>query len=172
MGKSLKKSLRIYVAKMKGEERSRRGEEGVESVNRSSGATLRDVDRFLLENFSSMYARREEDNEDEVFNGTRVNEIPPPPGEVDRRAIMTAKKSPPSDRVSPGGGVPVVIFTRDPCEDFRKSMEEMLRWRSPFDWDFAEELFFRYLEFNHRSSHRDILRAFCNAMLSIQAAER
>ncbi|CAA7397191.1 unnamed protein product [Spirodela intermedia] len=165
MGKGLRKSLRLYVSKLtrpvggnRREVTGQRRAHGLDSGNQSCGATLRDVDRFLLENFRSMYTTG--DREDDPCN-LAADEFPPPP-----LPRFFVERAPPSR--DGGGGVAVVTFSRDPCEDFRRSMQEMMEARAPFDWDFAEELFFCYLELNDRSLHRHILRAFSTLVLTVR----
>lgn len=60
--------------------------------------------------------------------------------------------------------VVIVTYSRSPCEDFRRSMEEMVAARvvsrGEVDQEFMEELLFRYLELNNNKFFRDILHAF------------
>lgn len=170
MGKGLRKSLRVYVSKLtrpvggnRREVTDRRRGDALDGGNQNCGATLRDVDRFLFENFRSIYTTTGggggDGGEDDLCN-LAAGESPPPPPR------FFVERAPPS-RGGGGGGVAVVTFSRDPCEDFRRSMQEMMGARAPFDWELAEELFFCFLELNDRSLHRHILRAFGTLVLAV-----
>lgn len=78
-----------------------------------------------------------------------------------------------SEAAAESGGEAVVRFSNEPYEDFRLSMEEMVAAqgrRGTPDWEFMQELLFSYLEFNDRSVHGDILRAFTDLTASIRCA--
>ncbi|CAL9112040.1 unnamed protein product [Musa acuminata var. zebrina] len=174
-------------------------------------ATLSDVDRFLCENFHSLYLR-----EDEPANFPEANprgdedERPPPAafcsserffvssgasnslhrGARRNNASSSWSSRSPSPSSSSrtneagaearGDGVAVVTFSKDPYDDFRRSMQGMVDARhvepnQPLDWDFMKELLFCYLELNDRSVHKHILRAFTDLTVSFRrraAAER
>ncbi|KAG6508692.1 transcription repressor OFP14-like [Zingiber officinale] len=145
-------------------------------------ATLSDVDRFLYENFNSLCSRRHDEEEEEEeatrpatgFHSSERFFVSPGSSsslhdENGRRSTSTSPPSGSSQRKAeevPGGGVAVTTFSKDPYEDFRRSMQEMVEARhgvctgQPLDWDFMEELLFCYLELNDRSVHKYILRAF------------
>ncbi|CAA6660834.1 unnamed protein product [Spirodela intermedia] len=72
----------------------------------------------------------------------RRRRVPPPP-----LPRFFVERAPPSR--DGGGGVAVVTFSRDPCEDFRRSMQEMMEARAP-------------------SLHRHILRAFSTLVLTVR----
>jgi hypothetical protein len=40
------------------------------------------------------------------------------------------------------------------------------------DWDFMEELLFRYLQLNDRAVHKDILRAFTDTVAALRRRRR
>ncbi|KAG0492143.1 hypothetical protein HPP92_005256 [Vanilla planifolia] len=76
----------------------------------------------------------------------------------------------------PGCGVAVMTFSKEPYEDFRRSMKDMMDARhvgpkQPLDWDFMEELLFCYLELNDRSVHKYILKAFTDLTVSFRRGE-
>jgi uncharacterized protein (TIGR01568 family) len=132
-------------------------------------ATLSDVDRFLFDNFRSLYIHdRDEDVCLSSSLGTSTSLVQP-----------TAETSSSSSSVIEGAGdiagaeddggnnAAIVLFSVDPYTDFRRSMEDMIRMHhgqefQPLDWDFLEELLFYYLQLNDRSVHKYILKAFAD----------
>ncbi|XP_078431260.1 uncharacterized protein LOC144703054 [Wolffia australiana] len=141
-----------------------------------SSATLADVDRFLLNNFNSLYSAREEDNDD---GGTSLTEIGGASASTSSSssASFSAKASdapPPPPPLA--GGVAVMTFSQDPYADFRRSLQEMVdahhAGSDPVDWDFMEELLISYLELNDRAVHKHILLAFTDVAVSRRRRRR
>ncbi|OAY84799.1 Transcription repressor OFP14 [Ananas comosus] len=166
------------------------------------GATLSDVDRFLHENFHSLYIRDPSDVTDAASSPPRFDPEPGPVRSSDRFFVSpaTTSNSIMLDRAGPAtsassssseeeeeeedtsaaeGGeddvaaAAVVTFSKDPYEDFRRSMREMVDARrvdasQPLDWDFMEELLFCYLELNDKSVHKYILTAFTDLTVSFR----
>ncbi|EYU24690.1 hypothetical protein ABFS82_04G102000 [Erythranthe guttata] len=60
--------------------------------------------------------------------------------------------------------IAILTYSPNPYEDFRRSMQEMVEARlehgGEVDWEFMDELLFRYLEINNEKFCRHILRAF------------
>uniref|UniRef100_A0A1D1XZL7 Transcription repressor n=1 Tax=Anthurium amnicola TaxID=1678845 RepID=A0A1D1XZL7_9ARAE len=176
-------------------------------------ATLSDVDRFLFENFNSLYTSRGAGGDDVDHGATAADECssPPPPEDADpppgvrashrffvsprtsnslledtrpsaastsssssaSTSSSTATVTQPPRRPVPDGGVPVMTFSKDPYEDFRRSMQEMVESRhvdprGPLDWDFMEELLFCFLELNHRDVHKHVLAAFIDLAAALR----
>ncbi|XP_043725585.1 transcription repressor OFP14-like [Telopea speciosissima] len=195
-------------------------------------ATLTDVDRFLYENFNSLYCktdnynneggddgnnnqRRENTNPGAfLFESPRLGEAAPPdvrpsnrffvsPGttnsliEESRSSLSTcddigsssttatttttnlresmalsSAKIQSIDLDLPDDSIAVLIYTRDPYEDFRQSMEEMVEDRlsqhETVDWDFMEELLVCYLKLNEKKSYKYILGAFVDLMVILR----
>ncbi|PKA64203.1 hypothetical protein AXF42_Ash009423 [Apostasia shenzhenica] len=162
-----------------------------------NAATLSDVDRFLRENFHSLYSRGggptvvsdddEEGNGDDEYFSSAVRNSDRFFVSAGTSSSITEDAGGPSSSAPDtpdsggggeiaGGGVAVVTFSKDPYEDFRRSMKDMVDARHvvrgvPLDWDFMEELLFFYLELNDRSVHRYILRAFTDLTASIRQRE-
>ncbi|CAL9173214.1 unnamed protein product [Musa hybrid cultivar] len=166
---------------------------------RDPSATLSDDDCFLYEKFHSLYSR-EDAGDDFTSLSPRYDEDPAPtafrPTERffvspatsnsllrDARPSAAASSSSPSCSSSsctsdprpavPGGGVAVMTYSKDPYDDFRRSMQDMVEARHldpnrASDWDFMEELLFCYLELNDRNVHKDILRAFTDVTVSVR----
>ncbi|XP_072979767.1 transcription repressor OFP14-like [Typha angustifolia] len=160
----------------------RRTDVGLDDPNAPPGpaATLSDVERFLSENFHSLYLHDE---------GGRGGKTSPPPADlrssdrffaspstsgtlVDESQTATDTSSTSPVEVA-GDGVAVVTFSKDPYEDFHRSMQDMVDARhvdpsQPLDWDFMEELLFCYLELNDRKVHKYILKAFTDLTVSFR----
>lgn len=72
----------------------------------------------------------------------------------------------------PEESVAVLVYTRDPYEDFWRSMLEMIEARShlhqTIDWDFMEELLFCYLKLNDKKSYKYILGAFVDLVVLLR----
>lgn len=55
--------------------------------------------------------------------------------------------------------------------DFRRSMQEMVEARDPIDirenWDYLHELLTCYLALNPKSTHKFIVRAFADLLISL-----
>jgi uncharacterized protein (TIGR01568 family) len=133
-------------------------------------ATLSDVDRFLFDNFRSLYIH---DRDESVCLSSS-------PATSTSLVQPTAETSSSSDSVTEGAGdiagagddggtnnTAIVLFSMDPYTDFRRSMENMIRTHhgqesQSLDWDFLEELLFYYLQLNDRSVHKYILKAFAD----------
>ncbi|CAA0822361.1 Transcription repressor OFP14 [Striga hermonthica] len=65
----------------------------------------------------------------------------------------------------------IALLKYSPCpyREFRRSMAEMVEVRlgggEKVDWDFLEELLFRYLDLNNEKTHRNVLRAFVDLVV-------
>ncbi|KAF7843324.1 transcription repressor OFP14 [Senna tora] len=124
-------------------------------------ATLSDIDRFLFENFKSLF------NNDDSNSTTRVpdqeNHEAPKLGSI---TLDSTRFIDPELLDNPDGCESIAVLTRSarPFEEFRRSMREMVeaRMRSyeRVDWGFMEELLFCYLNVNEKKSYRFILIAF------------
>ncbi|XP_074267664.1 transcription repressor OFP15-like [Silene latifolia] len=55
----------------------------------------------------------------------------------------------------------------NPCEDFRRSMEEMVEAHGLKDWQGLEELLGCYLKINHKLNHAYIMAAFIDLLLNL-----
>ncbi|KAF0930039.1 hypothetical protein E2562_027210 [Oryza meyeriana var. granulata] len=150
-----------------------------DSNSRDQAATLSDVDRFLFDNFRSLYIH------DGDSNARRPS---PSPGTlaslVDRiqpaaaAAAAAAESSLGSESVAEGiretssgdgdnSSTAIMLFSMDPYTDYRRSMQNIIELHhgeepQPLDWDFLEELLFYYLQLNDRSVHKYILKAFAD----------
>ncbi|XP_030545928.2 transcription repressor OFP12-like isoform X2 [Rhodamnia argentea] len=72
--------------------------------------------------------------------------------------------------------VAVPTYSPDPYADFRRSMQEMVEARQLFDvksdWDFLHELLLRYLALNPKSTHKFIVGAFADLLVSLMSQPR
>ncbi|KAI6674752.1 hypothetical protein NL676_002658 [Syzygium grande] len=69
--------------------------------------------------------------------------------------------------------VAVPTYSPDPYADFRRSMEEMVEARQLFDvksdWDLLHELLLCYLALNPKSTHKIIVGAFADLLVSLMS---
>ncbi|GFZ04747.1 ovate family protein 12 [Actinidia rufa] len=76
-----------------------------------------------------------------------------------------------------GGGVPIpTTYSSDPYVDFRRSMQEMVEARELVDvgadWPHLHELLTCYLALNPKSTHKFIIRAFSDLLVSLSCRRR
>ncbi|KAL9227517.1 hypothetical protein vseg_003198 [Gypsophila vaccaria] len=66
------------------------------------------------------------------------------------------------------GGVAVETYSPDPYLDFRHSMQEMVEARGEVGgaWEYLQELLLSYLSLNPKSTHKYIVRAFADVVVS------
>lgn len=155
------------------------------SDGHDSAATLADIERFLIENFGSLYAGGTHDGDDMTNKDCNANvltsESPPklkhffmPPSGSNSLVEEAGSSTSISDEAAeaiPINSVAVLRIAVDPYDEFRRSMEEMVAARrmdqfQPLDWDFMEELLFCYLNLNEKRAHKYILGAFVDMMVS------
>nr|VDD23875.1 unnamed protein product [Brassica oleracea] len=115
----------------------------------------------------------------------RTERLSPPPGssegtpsmyttpeeEEERRSLRSNSSS----LVLPENCIAVLRCTEEPQEDFRRSMVEMMESKlggGEVDWDLMEELLFCYLDLNHKKSHKFILSAFVDLIISLRDKEK
>ncbi|XP_042516972.1 transcription repressor OFP12 [Macadamia integrifolia] len=80
---------------------------------------------------------------------------------------------PPSEETKKlmSGGIPISTFSPDPYTDFRRSMQEMVDAHKLLDvradWDYLHELLLCYLSLNPNHTHKFIIGAFSDLLLSL-----
>ncbi|KAL3647865.1 hypothetical protein CASFOL_008833 [Castilleja foliolosa] len=83
----------------------------------------------------------------------------------------TSTSNPDSDAISGGSSVAVLTYSPDPFADFRRSMQEMVEAREVHDvcesWDYLHELLMCYLSLNQKSTHKFIVGAFSDLLVSL-----
>ncbi|TVU34333.1 hypothetical protein EJB05_16164, partial [Eragrostis curvula] len=139
--------------------------------SKDQAATLSDVDRFLFDNFRSLYIH--DNDKDPCFpssSGTSTSLVDEtqPTAETSSSSELVAediKDSRPGEES--GDSTAIVVFSMDPYTDFRRSMQNMIKMHhgsisQPLDWDFLEELLFYYLQLNEQAVHKHILKAFAD----------
>ncbi|KAF8103357.1 hypothetical protein N665_0188s0295 [Sinapis alba] len=108
-----------------------------------------------------------------VYDSPKLPRLSPPPG--------SSEEGPSSSRSSlvlPENCIAVLRYTAEPQEDFKKSMVEMMESKlggmreSEVDWDLMEELLFCYLDINNKISHKFILSAFVDLIISLRDNEK
>ncbi|KAA8543255.1 hypothetical protein F0562_021250 [Nyssa sinensis] len=103
------------------------------------------------------------------------------------RSNSIIKSSPPSSSSSPsqgkmpesdtlvGGSIAIPTYSPDPYNDFRRSMQEMVEARDLIDvranWDYLHELLLCYLALNPKSTHKFIIRAFADLLVSLMPSQ-
>ncbi|XP_041017574.1 transcription repressor OFP12-like [Juglans microcarpa x Juglans regia] len=72
-------------------------------------------------------------------------------------------------------GVPVPKYSPDPYADFRRSMQEMVEARELVDvksnWEFLHELLLCYLALNPKNTHKFIVGAFADLLVSLMSQQ-
>ncbi|KAL5227144.1 hypothetical protein ABZP36_015409 [Zizania latifolia] len=140
---------------------------------RDQAATLSDVDRFLFDNFRSLYIHDGGNNACCCSSSPRAFTSPvdraQPTGETSPRSESAAEDT--VRETSSGDendiNTAIMLFSMDPYTDFRRSMQNLIEMHhgqesQPLDWDFLEELLFYYLQLNDQSVHKYILKAFAD----------
>ncbi|KAJ4768380.1 Transcription repressor OFP14 [Rhynchospora pubera] len=136
----------------------------IEQQTDNRAATLSDIERFVFENFHSLYIKDTNNSSTSTFTKPRAM----------MHGDFTTKSASPASMTSPSttddisekeAGVGIVTFSVDPYEDFRSSIKNMVEAHHPdesqsLDWDFMKELLFCYLELNDQSMHKHVLGAF------------
>ncbi|CAL5359076.1 hypothetical protein CsSME_00049178 [Camellia sinensis var. sinensis] len=68
--------------------------------------------------------------------------------------------------------VAVALYSSEPCDEFYKSMVEMVASRLEqnltVDWDYMQDLLICYLDINEKSSHKYVLRAFVDVVVGLR----
>ncbi|CAA0832108.1 Transcription repressor OFP12 [Striga hermonthica] len=76
---------------------------------------------------------------------------------------------------NPGVGIAVTTYSPDPFADFRRSMQEMVEAREfcgvSEDWGYLHELLTCYLSLNPTSTHKFIVEAFADLLVSLVKEE-
>lgn len=86
--------------------------------------------------------------------------------------------APPPEASAPlvDDSVAVPTYSPDPYADFRRSMQEMVEARQLFDvksdWEFLHELLLCYLALNPKSTHKFIVGAFADLLVSLMSRPR
>ncbi|KAJ4968011.1 hypothetical protein NE237_014712 [Protea cynaroides] len=95
------------------------------------------------------------------------------PGHSNSIVESPPKCPPPSKQTEKimSGGIPISTFSPDPYTDFRRSMQEMVDARKLLDlstdWDYLHELLLCYLTLNPRHTHKFIIGAFSDLLLTL-----
>ena len=73
------------------------------------------------------------------------------------------------------GSVAIQTYSPDPLQDFKKSMQEMVEAHGIIDvkadWEFLHELLLCYLTLNPKHTHKFIIKAFSDLLVSIMSSE-
>ncbi|CAI9118455.1 OLC1v1020029C1 [Oldenlandia corymbosa var. corymbosa] len=89
-------------------------------------------------------------------------------------SIVESPKSLPAPELTStevvSGGVAIQTYSPDPFADFRKSMQEMVEAHGKADWEFMHELLSCYLNLNPKHTHKFIIGAFTDLIVSLMSA--
>ncbi|XP_042051367.1 transcription repressor OFP14-like, partial [Salvia splendens] len=157
--------------------------------------TLSDIDKFLFENFRSLYREEYEEGISRktafLHESPRLHEPPPPEnlcgsarffvecGSASSRitdepfsSVSSSSTAAADGALAPEDFIALMTYSPDPYDDFRRSMQEMVEVRMEHnrnvDWKFLEELLFCYLDLNNKKSYRFILRAFVDVIVLLR----
>ncbi|XP_073060262.1 transcription repressor OFP16-like [Primulina eburnea] len=87
---------------------------------------------------------------------------------------FSTSSNPPENPAIFGGSIAVPTYSPDPFMDFRRSMQEMVEARELHDvdenWDYLHELLMCYLSLNPKSTHKFIVAAFADLLVSLLKA--
>ncbi|XP_059625886.1 transcription repressor OFP12-like [Cornus florida] len=74
------------------------------------------------------------------------------------------------------GSIAIPTYSPDPYKDFRRSMQEMVEARELMDvranWDYLHELLLCYLALNPKSTHKFIVGAFADLLVSLMTSQQ
>ncbi|KAJ8755780.1 hypothetical protein K2173_024324 [Erythroxylum novogranatense] len=190
-------------------------------------ATLADIDRFLFENFQSLYITNDSDDDDDDSDDDDGDTVRQHPKEKDKEVdehqqvgssrrfnvlrrretlqplqsfaetgsssltttiseetgsnstldntvnVSTACSNNVDVTVFPCDCIALLQYSPEPHDDFRRSMEDMVGARmqqggKKLDWDFMQQLLFCYVNLNEKKSHKFILSAFVDLVVSLR----
>ncbi|KAL6615481.1 hypothetical protein ACP70R_037751 [Stipagrostis hirtigluma subsp. patula] len=139
---------------------------------KDQAATLSDVDRFLFDNFRSLYIHGSDNDAclpSSSGTSSSLNNETQPTAETSSSLSELATEDVKEARPDEESGIntAIVVFSMDPYMDFRRSMHNMIKMHHghtshPLDWDFLEDLLFYYLQLNDQAVHKHILKAFAD----------
>lgn len=213
-----------------------------EHINRDGAATLSDIDRFLFENFKSLYIKNDEEDHHQKKKGEEGRQLKEEDGDYDQvnlggvlhhnhddsssefydippdlcgshrffvatgfnslieetqtnltttfekeeisstltsnTIINSARNSSNGSNIKninvalPNNCIALIKYSQGPNNDFRQPMQEIveakLQQKEKIDWDFVQDLLFCYLDLNEKKSHKFILSAFVDLVMSLR----
>ncbi|KAL2469880.1 Transcription repressor OFP16 [Abeliophyllum distichum] len=130
----------------------------------------------LIKNFNSLYEHHLNDSDTDYIpdfasvlasqrfffsSPGRSNAIIEPPEPLPRQGVVT-------------GGVAIQTYSLNPFAEFRKSMQEMIEAREftdvKGDFEFLHELLLCYLTLNPKHTHKFIVGAFSDVIVSLMSS--
>ncbi|KAL2469899.1 Transcription repressor OFP16 [Abeliophyllum distichum] len=130
----------------------------------------------LIKNFNSLYEHHLNDSDTDYIpdfasvlasqrfffsSPGRSNAIIEPPEPPPRQGVVT-------------GGVAIQTYSQNPFAEFRKSMQEMIEAREftdvKADFEFLHELLLCYLTLNPKHTHKFIVGAFSDVIVSLMSS--
>ncbi|KAL2338090.1 hypothetical protein Fmac_012536 [Flemingia macrophylla] len=140
-------------------------------------AMLADIDRFLLENFKSLFLEDiqqtthhsstrflQDSHHSSLFTDTTTD--------AGSSSTASTETDHHQTTVVPDNCLVLLANSASPAEDFRRSMQGMVEARIRnhvnVDWDFMEELFHCHMNLNHKNVHKFILSAFVDVVSAMR----
>ncbi|EYU46568.1 hypothetical protein ABFS82_04G030100 [Erythranthe guttata] len=132
-----------------------------------SGAT---TDSAAMPDFTTAFASRRF-----FFSSPgRSNSIIDSSSSLASTSSSTSLNLPPENDTVSSGSIAVPTYSPDPFMDFRRSMQEMVEAREIDDvrenWDYLHELLMCYLSLNPKSTHKYIVGAFADLLVSLMTS--
>ncbi|KAG8370211.1 hypothetical protein BUALT_Bualt14G0093500 [Buddleja alternifolia] len=129
------------------------------AADESFFATSSDSDIDSVPDFSSAFASHRFFFSSPGRSNSIIEKPPGPPPPQDSGEVVS-------------GGVAVQTYSPDPYVDFRQSMQEMIEAREmkgvkDDDWEFLHELLLCYLTLNPKHTHKYILGAFADVIVTV-----
>ncbi|KAL3005156.1 hypothetical protein AAZX31_08G204000 [Glycine max] len=110
---------------------------------------LADIDRFLFENFKSLFLNDLEEPANRVEKSPELGPMPSGSSSATSESEIAEEQT-----VIPGNCVVVLANSVNPSKDFQRSMESVVEARlrncEKVDWDFMQELLFCHMNLNNK----------------------
>ncbi|XBI43526.1 hypothetical protein VPH35_108290 [Triticum aestivum] len=142
-----------------------RTDQAATATNNSGGhaATLSNVDRFLFDNFGSLYIHDRDDDNARFSSSTSIvdeTQLTSGTPSLSNSVKEDTREAQPGDDTTHDAAI--VLFSMDPYTDFRRSMQNMIKMHH------GATLLLPQL--NDQSVHRHILKAFADLTAGTQRA--
>ncbi|CAN0847347.1 Transcription repressor OFP13 [Linum grandiflorum] len=101
-----------------------------------------------------------------VIRGAKSERLFFSPGETSSSLLQDSEKG----KIGCGRAVAVALDSKDPFEDFKNSMVEMVEAHGLKDWESLENLLSCYLRVNKKSNHGYIVGAFVDLLVGLPSS--
>ncbi|KAF8392365.1 hypothetical protein HHK36_022707 [Tetracentron sinense] len=191
MPTTLGKNLHLCFPKIKSQPTNQSFQTPQSKKDHNHSSSTTNTSSILIKNFNSLYDLTSDSiskslsrSSDDFFSSESDTETTTPdfatvfasqrfffssPGSSN--SIIESPECPPESDKLVGGGVPIPTYSPDPYMDFRRSMQEMVEARESLDvradWDYLHELLLCYLSLNPKHTHKFIMGAFADLLVSL-----